>query len=89
MVDTSQGGLRAAVRPESTASTRWPGWGPLSGIAFDRARGSAGTNVLHLGGNGQHHPDPPPGTYPYGIADKDRRHAIRRRGDRVAPIYRD
>jgi hypothetical protein len=34
MVDTSQGGLRAAVSPESTTSGGWPGWGPLSGIAF-------------------------------------------------------
>jgi hypothetical protein len=34
MVDTSQGGLHAAVSQESAARGAWPGWAPLSGIAF-------------------------------------------------------
>lgn len=133
--ETSQGGPLPAVTPESTDSTGWPGWGPLSGIAFvvlfvatafmsgtpdtnasdsawtawfasaahrdvltataftglaaalalmsfivniwtrvaavGRARvtnplpvAAAAAGPARLGGNGQHHPHPPPGTHP-------------------------
>jgi hypothetical protein len=34
MVDTSQGELRAARSTERPPRSGWPGWGPLSGIAF-------------------------------------------------------